>query len=126
VGNLSEHFSEDEFRCKDNCGKVHVDPGLIYLLEKALELLGRPIVIHSGFRCPEHNKAVGGTPQSAHLTGEAADIVCAFSADRYDLLRTFLTLGVTRIGIGSGFIHIDVSTTLPQRCVWLYSAKGGE
>lgn len=122
MGNLSEHFDESEFVCPD-CQTVHVDPGLTYLLEKARELLGRPIVIHSGFRCPNHNAAVGGTPQSAHLTGEAADIVCAFSADRYDLLRTFLTLGVTRIGIGAGFIHVDVSMTLPQRCAWTYSGE---
>lgn len=117
---LSEHFDESEFACRDKCGKVHVDPSLIYLLEKAREILGRPIVIHSGFRCPAHNAAVGGTPQSAHLTGEAADIVCAFSSDRYDLLRTFLTLGVTRLGVGAGFVHVDVSLTLPQRCLWTY------
>ncbi len=120
VGDLSLHFDSSEFLCRDNCGKVHVDPGLIYLLEKARELIGRPIVIHSGFRCPEHNKAVGGKPNSAHLTGEAADIVCAFSADRYDLIRTFLTLGVSRIGIGANFIHVDVSMMLPRPCIWLY------
>ncbi len=122
VSKLSEHFDEDEFVCRCGCGKVHVDPRLVYLLEKARALLGRPIVIHSGFRCPAHNKAVGGKPNSAHLTGEAADIVCAFSGDRFDLIRTFITLGVTRIGIGfkGGFIHVDVSETLPQRVIWGY------
>ena len=33
-----------------------------------------PIVINSGFRCPEVNKKVGGSPTSNHLTGCAADI----------------------------------------------------
>ena len=35
-----------------------------------------PIVINSGFRSPEVNKAVGGWAQSNHLTGCAVDIRC--------------------------------------------------
>lgn len=33
-----------------------------------------PILINSGYRCPALNKAVGGVPNSQHLTGQAADI----------------------------------------------------
>ena len=33
-----------------------------------------PIIINSGFRSPEVNKAVGGAPTSNHLTGCAVDI----------------------------------------------------
>ena len=36
-----------------------------------------PIVINSGFRSPEVNKAVGGATLSNHLTGCAVDIRCA-------------------------------------------------
>jgi hypothetical protein len=36
-----------------------------------------PIIINSGFRSAEVNKAVGGSPSSNHLTGCAVDIrVC--------------------------------------------------
>ena len=35
-----------------------------------------PIVINSGYRSPEVNKAVGGAPNSNHLTGCAVDIRC--------------------------------------------------
>ena len=35
-----------------------------------------PIIINSGFRSPEVNKAVGGVPTSNHLTGCAVDIRC--------------------------------------------------
>ena len=35
-----------------------------------------PIIINSGFRSPEVNKRVGGSPTSNHLTGCAADIRC--------------------------------------------------
>ena len=33
-----------------------------------------PIIINSGFRSPEVNRAVGGSPSSNHLTGCAVDI----------------------------------------------------
>jgi len=33
-----------------------------------------PIIINSGYRSPEVNKAIGGVPSSNHLTGCAADI----------------------------------------------------
>ena len=36
-----------------------------------------PIIISSGYRSPEVNKAVGGAPTSNHLTGCAVDIRCA-------------------------------------------------
>ena len=54
-------------------------------LERSREIspratLGRddnPIIITSGYRSPEVNKAVGGSPTSNHLTGCAVDIRCA-------------------------------------------------
>ena len=36
-----------------------------------------PIVITSGYRSPEVNRAVGGSPTSNHLSGCAVDIRCA-------------------------------------------------
>ena len=36
-----------------------------------------PIVINSGYRSPQLNKKVGGSPTSNHLTGCAVDIRCA-------------------------------------------------
>lgn len=42
----------------------------------ANEHLGTPALrITSGYRCPRLNKAVGGSPTSAHVAGLAADIV---------------------------------------------------
>ena len=40
------------------------------------KFLAEPIVITSGYRSPEVNKKVGGSPTSNHLTGCAVDIRC--------------------------------------------------
>lgn len=43
-------------------------------LDPARALLGSPIFVNSGYRCPQLNKAVGGVPNSFHLQGRAADL----------------------------------------------------
>jgi uncharacterized protein YcbK (DUF882 family) len=43
-------------------------------LEEIRSLLGVPVLVSSGYRCPALNKAVGGSKGSAHLLGLAADI----------------------------------------------------
>ena len=54
------------------------------ILETVRALLGnRPILVTSGYRSPEVNRAVGGSATSAHMRGEAADFICpAFGSPR--------------------------------------------
>ena len=44
------------------------------VLDPLREKYGKPIRVNSGYRCPNHNLAVGGATQSQHMKGEAADI----------------------------------------------------
>jgi zinc D-Ala-D-Ala carboxypeptidase len=39
-------------------------------------LEGEPIIISSGYRCLELNLAIGGSANSAHMTGFATDFTC--------------------------------------------------
>ena len=88
--NLSQHFKLGEL-CKTKTGISNVpNEEQVNNLKRVcqwLEQLRRrwnnlygegddPIVINSGFRSPEVNKAVGGVPTSNHLTGCAVDIRC--------------------------------------------------
>ena len=44
------------------------------VLQPLRDFLGKPVVISSGFRSEDVNRAVGGVKGSQHLKGEAADI----------------------------------------------------
>ena len=84
---LTPHFRLSEFSRSatadshgiDNSVPKELIPSLKNLCEQVLEPLrehfGIPVVISSGYRCPQLNKAVGGVPNSQHLKGEAADII---------------------------------------------------
>ena len=94
---LSEHFTLAEL-CKTRSGIKNVpneaqvenlkrlcgwleELRLRYNLNKKEKIKNKdeeePIIINSGFRSAEVNKAVGGSPTSNHLTGCAVDIrVC--------------------------------------------------
>lgn len=75
---LTPHFNTAEFKCK--CGKSHdtlINTKLVEMLEKLREKLHcSKIVITSGYRCPTHDKNVGGTGSGHHTKGNAADLVC--------------------------------------------------
>lgn len=46
---------------------------LLDCLNKFRQAYGKPMVVSSGYRPPEHNAKVGGAPNSCHLTCEATD-----------------------------------------------------
>lgn len=116
------YFTQEEFKCK--CGKCpvkEVDPALLSRLNSLRAAYGKPLYVVSGIRCVEYNKKVGGVIDSAHMSGQAADLFCNMSYDRYQLM--FHTIGLfNRIGIGTSFIHVDVDLTKPQEVMWLYGA----
>lgn len=99
---------------------VGLKPELVAKLDEARGIAGVPFVIGSGLRSPDRNEVVGGVENSAHLTGEAVDIRCPYSVNRLKMIKAFLQVGFTRIGIGKDFIHVDISKTLPDDVCWTY------
>lgn len=45
-----------------------------HILDPLREAYGKPIIVTSGYRCKALNKAVGGSINSQHCLGQAADI----------------------------------------------------
>ena len=72
---LTKNFSSHEFKCPcPRCTEFTVDLDHINKLQALRDKVGKPITIDSAFRCPEHNKEVGGEPHSVHMLGHATDI----------------------------------------------------
>lgn len=46
------------------------------VLQKIRDKYNHPIIITSGYRCPNLNACVNGAKNSQHMKGEAADIKC--------------------------------------------------
>ena len=67
------YFKAHEFECPC-CNQLILDVSLVYILNVIRQFTGGPVIVTSGYRCPKHNKAIGGTEQSYHLYGQAADI----------------------------------------------------
>lgn len=74
----------------DNTPPAGAVQALHELVDNVLDPLrkawGGPIRVNSGYRCPELNKLVGGTPYSQHQRGEAADITVGSRAANRRLL----------------------------------------
>ena len=76
-----------------------------------------PIVINSGFRSPEVNKAVGGVSTSNHLTGCAVDIRCVGIEQALRYAAILLDI--------SDLNHEDFDELLieqKQRVIWIHFA----
>ncbi|TAL17054.1 hypothetical protein EPN96_06655 [bacterium] len=120
MGNLSAHFSREEFACPCGCGLCEPKKELVDLLEEMRKTLGAPVRINSGLRCEAHNQAVGGKDSSAHLCGEAADVSAEGGEKLFSAARAGFLAGAKRIGIGKNFVHVDVSGALPSPRLWTY------
>jgi zinc D-Ala-D-Ala carboxypeptidase len=83
--NLSEHFTLEELTVSDAAARRGLDnkptpehlenlKRLAAFLEELRALLGKPILVNSAYRSKEVNDAVGGSRNSQHCLGCAADL----------------------------------------------------
>ena len=115
---LSEHFSDHEFWCRGqdqgtcNCNhSLRLNPLLIEKLEELrTDIGGYPLFINSGYRCPQHNAAVGGTYNSQHTLGNAADIARPEQLHIGEFEWYVRQHGFDAIGVyyNADFIHVDI------------------
>lgn len=82
----SDFFTLEEFTGSSTAKRLEIDNtpndvvirniqyGVQMVLEPLRRILQAPIIITSGYRCAELNKAVGGVANSWHTKGNAADL----------------------------------------------------
>ena len=97
-------------------------------LEAVQALLGMPLDISSGYRCPELNRAVGGSPTSQHTLGLAADFVCAGFGTPLDVAAAIQASAIEfdQCILEYGrWVHLSFSTAPRGRVLSIYNSHDG-
>lgn len=135
---IMKHFNWNEFEWSDTAIKKNISnkipnylvkSNILKLVDRILdplrENLGCPIIISSGYRCPELNKLVGGVKNSQHTIGQAADITFQYKdimlLTAYERLQTSPFKEYIDQCIyyeKKGFIHISISEN-PRHQYWI-------
>lgn len=94
------------------------------VLDPARTKYGRPVIVTSGYRSPELNKAIGGATNSQHSKGEAADLVAGTPEDNARLARIIYDQGrydqliledANTAGTLCDWVHVSYSRTGNRR-----------
>jgi zinc D-Ala-D-Ala carboxypeptidase len=135
--NLSPHFTLGELTDSAAATRLGIDntPAPIVVdnlvliaatLEQIRALVGRPIVVSSGYRCAAVNKAVGSGPTSAHILGLAADItVPGMTARALALLIREGGVVLDQLIYEGTWVHVGLSAGAPRKQVLTATFIGG-
>ena len=111
------YFKISEFDSKDGAEMPSdVKMNVIELIDNLNVLrqeLGSPLFVNSGYRSPEHNKSIGGSLNSQHLIGKAADIRSNEYTPKQikEKIEELIKVGKMKqggLGLYSTFCHYDI------------------
>lgn len=129
--NLTQHFTAAEFTDSDTATRHGIDNSLpetlladavatCEMLERIRELLDAPVIVTSGYRCPDLNAAIGSGRTSDHVKAMAADFKAPAFGTPKEVCEALLP-NLDELGIGQ-LIHefgrwVHVSTRRPDKAV---------
>lgn len=135
--NLSTHFTLAEFITSQTAARMGLDntppDGVMSNLEHTalgLEgvrtLLGVPLIISSGYRSPEVNRAVGGALDSQHKQGLAADFIAPGFGSPLQVARAIIASGIKfdQLIMEGTWVHISFNA-VPRGQVLTATFKDG-
>ena len=100
---LTEHFTLEELTASDIADRHGIDNTptspliltnlkiLAEGLEHVREVLGRPVIVNSGYRSTMVNTLVGSKPTSQHTKGLAADFICPAFGTPKDIVKKIVS-----------------------------------
>lgn len=117
---ITENFYLYEFACNDgSTTPSNLLPNIIKLAEQLQVLrtyFKKPIHINSAYRSAAYNRLIGGSPNSQHLLGKAADIriVGILPIEIKMSIEKLIAEGRLKeggLGIYDTFVHYDIRET---------------
>ncbi len=114
------YFTPSEFACKcgrPNCDAVAISMDLVFMLDLARLGSKTSFRISSGSRCEYWNHKKGGTKNSSHLSGLAADIKARTFRKKFKILTNLIYIGFIRFGVYKWGIHVDLDES-KRRAIW--------
>ena len=102
------NFAAAEIACRGT-GKLLINTDAMDKLQALRDRLGKPLIVRSAYRSPEHNRAVGGATRSKHMEATAFDIAMS-NHDPVAFEAAARAVGFLGFGFypRSGFMHIDL------------------
>ena len=127
---ISDYLTLEEYSC--DCGLCTGLPPdfhlhdinypyseLVNIFDSVRATWGQPIPVSSGYRCPHHNKEIGGSLCSVHVFGLALD--CSMPdvhsvGELYSMLEMdFPNLRIGKYTQTGSFIHYDIGYLINPR-----------
>lgn len=128
---LSDHFSLDEMMISQEAARKGIDntppeaamntlTATAKKMDAVRRLLGRPIVVSSGYRCPELNRAIGSDDNSDHPKALAVDFICpGFGSVQqvFDKIR-LSSVDFDQLIVERGrWVHIGFGNRMRRQCL---------
>lgn len=95
-----------------------------FQMEAVRELLGHPIIVNSGYRGPDVNKAVRGVSTSAHCQGYAVDFTCPGFGNPTEIAFAIANSSIKfdQLIREYGWVHISFDPRCRSECLTKKSA----
>ncbi len=85
------------------------------------EIVGHPLTVSSGGRCPNHPDEVHRTTPADHQKQQGVDVAVT-GATRGNVVQAGIESGCNAIGVAKTFVHLGYRPELPEGhlTMWVY------
>lgn len=105
-----------------DCDRRSISQDHLERMQLTRNILGHPLTVTSGGRCPHHPDEVDRDTPADHQKGEGGD-VAVNGATRGNVVNAGIKAGCNAIGVAKTFVHLGYRADLPPGHItmWVYS-----
>lgn len=131
---ITENFTREELQCKCGCGQMPFSMEAVGSLQSLRTQVGFPLIVNSGFRCPEYNARVSSTgldgPHTIFSNNNITVNLKLFGTKAFEVVGVAKSFGFIGVGLmqrgdyNSRYVHLDRLppglAKHPRPWVWTY------